>query len=134
MPAVEGCEAVRSSRRQQFVVAARPPSMKSLRKPAVVLVALLALGGTPAAHGAVDYSKNSATGDYAQPVTHEPPALSPASDPAFAWGDAAVGAGVALCLVLLAGVLRSAVGSTRARSGRELAASPERDPHLERAR
>ena len=63
------------------------------------------------------------SGDYAQPVTHQAPAPSSASDPAFAWGDAAVGAGVALGLVLLAAVLYSVVGAGRARSGRELAAS-----------
>lgn len=87
--------------------------MKSFSKPAVMLVVLLALAGAPAAHGAVDYSKNSATGDYAQPVAHESLAPSPASDQAFAWGDAAVGAGGAVGLVLLAGTLRAQARTSR---------------------
>jgi hypothetical protein len=97
--------------------------MKSLRKLAVVLAALLALGGAPAALGAVDYSKNSVSGEYAQPVSAQPAPVDTPSDSAFEWGDAAVGAGVALALVLLVPALRSGVGAIQTRSREELGAS-----------
>jgi hypothetical protein len=118
--------------------------MKSARRPTVVVLALLALGLVPVAHAKVDYSKNAATGGYTPAVAPAAPAAvdysknsatggyapavassvepsSTASDPAFAWGDAAVGAGAALALVLMAAALRAGFA---ARSARELAASP----------
>jgi hypothetical protein len=78
--------------------------MNSRRLATAVLVAVLALAAAPVAHGAVDYSKNSVSGDYARPVVHPADTANASADPAFAWGDAAVGAGAALALVLLAGV------------------------------
>ena len=45
------------------------------------------------------------------------------SDSAFEWGDAAVGAGVALTLVLVVAALRSGVGAIQTRSREELGAS-----------
>jgi hypothetical protein len=104
--------------------------MKSARRATVVFLALLALGVVPVAHAKVDYSKNAATGGYTPAVAPAAPAKvdysknaatggyapavaasvepsSAAGDPAFAWGDAAVGAGTALALVLMAAALRA---------------------------
>ena len=75
--------------------------MDSRRTATAAVMAALALTGAPAAQAAVDYSKNSATGDYAPasaPAQATPP---PSADDGFAWGDAAVGAGAALGLALL---------------------------------
>jgi hypothetical protein len=85
------------------------------------LIAMAATALAPAAAGAKpvpadhsgcgkDYSMNSATGDYCKSLTDtssstvEPPApLASSGNSDFAWGDAAVGAGGALALVVLAG-------------------------------
>jgi hypothetical protein len=92
---------------------------KSFKKIAVPLVAL-ALTGLPATASAAssglrncqphilykDYSKNGATGDYA-PACNIPTAVVPvaqAHGDGFAWGDAAIGAGSALVIVLLGGM------------------------------
>ena len=88
--------------------------MNSARRVLAVLVAVLALCVTSVAQAKVDYSMNSAGGDYA-------PAASPQVDTAssadsdFAWGAAALGAGAALALVLVVGTTRSRMGSLRSR-------------------
>ena len=88
--------------------------MKSARRSALVLVALLVLALTPVAQAAIDYSKNSAGGDYTPAVTAKPD-TAVASDAGFAWGDAAIGAGVALVVVLLVTGVRGGRGALRAR-------------------
>jgi hypothetical protein len=88
--------------------------MKSARRSALVLVALLVLALTPAAQAAIDYSKNSAGGDYAPAVVPKPD-TAVANDAGFAWGDAAIGAGVALVVVLLVTGVRGGRGTLRAR-------------------
>jgi hypothetical protein len=86
--------------------------MDSLKKAALVLIAVLGLIGAPAAGGAVDYSKNSATGDYAPALTPAPEATTAAaSDEGFAWDAAAVGAGAALAVALVTGRGRRAAAS-----------------------
>jgi hypothetical protein len=52
--------------------------------------------------GAKDYSKNGATGDYAPAETPSVKVVTVADDGGFAWDDAAIGAGVALALALIA--------------------------------
>ena len=49
-----------------------------------------------------DYSKNGATGDYAPADAQSAQVVTVADDGGFAWGDAAIGAGVALALALIA--------------------------------
>jgi hypothetical protein len=81
-----------------------------------VLVVVLALGVTPAAYAAVDYSKNAAGGDYAPAVTSQPQAPATTStDSDFSWGAAAAGAGAALALVLVVSLTRSRVVALRSR-------------------
>jgi hypothetical protein len=81
--------------------------MNSARRALAVLVAVLALGVAPVAYAGVDYSKNAAGGDYTPAVT-APADTQPAStDSGFAWGAAALGAGVALALVLVVTGVRS---------------------------
>jgi hypothetical protein len=88
--------------------------MKSARRSALVLVALLVMALTPVAQAAIDYSKNSAGGDYAPAGASKPDAVA-ATDAGFEWGDAAIGAGVALVVVLLVTGMRSGRGTLRAR-------------------
>jgi hypothetical protein len=76
----------------------------------VMLVWVLALA--PGAIAAVDYSKNSATGDYAPA---DAPAATTSGDSGFAWGDAAVGAAVALALVVTVTALRRGFSAGRVR-------------------
>jgi hypothetical protein len=78
------------------------------------LVPLVALAAAPSAFAAIDYSKNAAGGTYA-------PATSPAvpGDGGFAWGDALLGAAVALAVILLVVAMRRVHISARSR--RELA-------------
>jgi hypothetical protein len=52
--------------------------------------------------GAKDYSKNGATGDYAPADSPSVEVVTVADDGGFAWGDAAIGAGVALALAGIA--------------------------------
>jgi hypothetical protein len=80
--------------------------VRSVRKPAAVLAAVLALGGAPVAYADIDYSKNSVSGEYAPAVPAAPAPASAASDPSFEWDDAAIGAGAALSVVLAAGLAR----------------------------
>jgi hypothetical protein len=83
--------------------------MKTRRRTAIVLVvlaALLTLALAPGASGAIDYSKNSATGEYAPATTAPLETTATADDRGFAWGDAAIGAGIALVLVLTLTALR----------------------------
>jgi hypothetical protein len=70
----------------------------------VLLVALLAIA--PGANASIDYSKNSASGDYAPAVTSAGESADTAADSAFDWGDAAIGAGAALVLVFMVAALR----------------------------
>ena len=88
--------------------------MKAARRSALVLVALLVMALTPVAQAAIDYSMNSAGGDYA-PAVAPKPATPVATDSGFEWGDAAIGAGVALVVVLLVTGMRSGRGTLRAR-------------------
>ena len=83
-------------------------------KRVVVLVAIFVLALAPAAPAAIDYSMNSVGGDYAPAVPSQagPPA---AVDAGFEWADAAIGAGVALAVVLLVTGARGAVGTLRTR-------------------
>ena len=64
---------------------------------------------------AIDYSKNAAGGEYAPAVTAQPAAAATSPDSGFAWGDAAVGAGAALVLVLLATGARGGLSALRSR-------------------
>jgi hypothetical protein len=88
--------------------------MNSARRVLAVLVAVLALCVTSVAQAGVDYSMNSAGGDYAPAVT---PQVAPVSstDSDFAWGAAALGAGAALAVVLLVTATRTRVGNARSR-------------------
>jgi hypothetical protein len=83
-------------------------------KRVVVLVAIFVLALAPAAPAAVDYSMNAAGGDYA-PAVSSTPDVATVSDPGFEWGDAAIGAGVALAVVLLVTGARGARGTLRTR-------------------
>jgi hypothetical protein len=76
---------------------------------------VLALCVAPAANARVDYSMNAAGGDYAPAVTSTTAAPATSSDPDFSWGSAAVGAGVALVLVLLATGARGGLSAVRSR-------------------
>ena len=79
----------------------------------IMLVSVLALA--PGAIAAVDYSKNSVSGEYAPATTSGGDMATSSDDSAFAWGDAALGAGVALVLVITATVLRRGLSAARAR-------------------
>jgi hypothetical protein len=82
-----------------------------------VLMAILALALAPAASAAsaaIDYSMNSAGGDYAPPVASSSD-TSVADDAGFAWGDAAVGAGAAIAVVLVVIGIRAGVDTRRVR-------------------
>lgn len=87
--------------------------MRTARR-VVVLVAIFVLAFAPAAPAAIDYSMNSAGGDYAPAVTSKPAPALPA-DGGFEWGDAAIGAAAALVVVLLVTGARGAVGPLRTR-------------------
>jgi hypothetical protein len=65
--------------------------------------------------GAKDYSKNGATGDYAPADTPSVKVITVADAGGFAWGDAAIGAGVTLALALIA------LGATTVIRGRRTA-------------
>jgi hypothetical protein len=54
------------------------------------------------ASGQKDYSKNGATGDYSPAEAPSVEVVTAADDDGFAWGAAAIGAGVTLALVLTA--------------------------------
>jgi hypothetical protein len=69
----------------------------------VVTLAAVALLAFPAvASSATDYSKNAVTGDYAPADTASVGVVTVADEGGFAWGDAAIGAGVALALAGIA--------------------------------
>jgi hypothetical protein len=59
-------------------------------------------GPLPPPEPVKDYSKNAANGTYAPEETPSVEAVPVADDDGFAWGDAAIGAGVALALALIA--------------------------------
>ena len=88
--------------------------MKSARRSALVLVALLVMALTPVAQAGVEYSMNSAGGDFAPAVAPKPD-TAVADDAGFAWGDAAIGAGVALVVVLIVTGMRGGRSTRRAR-------------------
>jgi hypothetical protein len=83
-------------------------------KRVVVLVAIFVLALAPAAPAAIDYSMNSVSGEYTPAVTSQPAPVAPA-DAGFEWADAAIGAGIALSVVLLVTGARGAVGTLRTR-------------------
>lgn len=87
--------------------------MNSPRRVFAVLVAVLALCVTPVAQAGVDYSMNSAGGDYAPAVS--PQVEAPSTDSEFSWGAAALGAGAALALVLVVTTTRTRLGALRSR-------------------
>jgi len=69
---------------------------------ATVVSALGAPAASAAPGATVDYSKNSATGDYA-PATEAPVRVVQAgADNGFDWGDAGIGAGGLLALAAIA--------------------------------
>ena len=73
-----------------------------LRYGLAVATVVSALGAPTASAAPVDYSKNSATGDYA-PATEAPVrVVQPGSDNGFDWGDAGIGAGGLLALAAIA--------------------------------
>jgi len=80
----------------------------------LVLLAIFVLALAPAASAAIDYSMNSAGGDYA-PAVPSNPNIAAAGDAGFEWDDAALGAGAALAVVLLVTGARGAVGTLRTR-------------------
>jgi hypothetical protein len=59
-------------------------------------------GPLPPSGPAKEYSQNGATGDYAPAETPSVEVVTAAGDDGFAWGDAAIGAGVTLALALIA--------------------------------
>jgi hypothetical protein len=87
--------------------------MKSGRRALALLVAVLVLCVAPAAQAKVDYSMNSAGGDYAPAVTPQADTAAPSTDSEFAWGAAALGAGAALAVVLLVTATRTRLGTSR---------------------
>ena len=89
--------------------------MSSARRILTALAVVLALCVAPAANATVDYSMNAAGGDYAPAVTSTTAAPATSTDPDFSWGSAAVGAGVALALVLLATGARGGRSALRSR-------------------
>ena len=89
--------------------------MNSARRIFAALAVVLALCVAPAAQATVDYSMNSAGGDYAPAVTPQADTAAVAPDSDFAWGAAALGAGAALAVVLLITVTRTRVGTIRSR-------------------
>ena len=86
--------------------------MNSARRMLVVLVAVLALCLTSVAQAKVDYSMNSAGGDYAPAVSSQVDTAS-STDSDFSWGAAALGAGAALVLVLVVATTRSRLVTRR---------------------
>jgi hypothetical protein len=59
-------------------------------------------GPLPPPEPVKDYSKNAADGTYATEETPSVEAITVADNGGFAWGDAAIGAGVGLALALIA--------------------------------
>ena len=89
--------------------------MKSARRALALLIAVLVLGAAPAASAKVDYSMNSAGGDYAPAVTPAADTAATSTDSDFAWGAAALGAGAALAVVLLVTATRTRLSTSRSR-------------------
>ena len=89
--------------------------MNSARRIFAALAVVLALCAAPAAQATVDYSMNSAGGDYAPAVTPQADTAAVAPDSDFAWGAAALGAGAALGVVLLVTASRTRLSTTRSR-------------------
>lgn len=87
--------------------------MNSARRLFAAFAVVLALCLVPAAQAKVDYSMNSAGGDYAPAVASEASTAAPSSDSDFSWGAAAIGAGAALSVVLLVTVTRTRVRTSR---------------------
>jgi hypothetical protein len=89
--------------------------MNSARRIFAALAVVLALCAAPAANAKVDYSMNSAGGDYAPAVTPQASTAAPSTDSDFSWGAAALGAGAALAVVLVVTVTRTRVSTARSR-------------------
>jgi hypothetical protein len=89
--------------------------MNSARRIFAALAVVLALCVAPAANAEVDYSMNAAGGDYAPAATSTTAAPATSTEPDFSWGSAAVGAGVALVLVLVATGARGGLSTLRSR-------------------
>jgi hypothetical protein len=87
--------------------------MNSARRIFAALAVVLALCVTPAANAKVDYSMNSAGGDYAPAVTPQADTAAASTDSEFAWGAAALGAGAALGVVLLVTATRTRLSTSR---------------------
>jgi hypothetical protein len=87
--------------------------MNSARRIFCALAVVLALCVAPAANAEVDYSMNSAGGDYAPAVTPKAETAVTSSDTEFAWGAAALGAGAALAVVLVVTVTRTRLSTAR---------------------
>ncbi len=88
--------------------------MNSARRIFAALAVVLALCVAPA-QATVDYSMNSAGGDYAPAVTPQADTAAVSTDSDFAWGAAALGAGAALAVVLLVTASRTRLSTTRSR-------------------
>jgi hypothetical protein len=74
-------------------------------------LALLALAApttsqavAPTPQAALDYSKNSVSGEYAPAVPRTVETATTTDNPGFDWGAAAIGAGAAITLLLLGSV------------------------------
>lgn len=91
--------------------------MNSARRVFAALAVVLALCAAPAANATVDYSMNSAGGDYAPAVTPQADTAVASSDTDFAWGAAALGAGAALAVVLLVTATRTRLSTSRSHRG-----------------
>jgi hypothetical protein len=89
--------------------------MNSARRVVAALAVVLALCVAPVAHAKVDYSMNSAGGDYAPAVAPKADTAAISTDSDFAWGAAALGAGVALAVVLLVTATHTRLSIARSR-------------------
>jgi len=100
--------------RASQVVSVNPKEafMNSSRRIFALLVVVLALCVAPAAHAGVDYSMNSAGGDYAPAVAPQADTAAASTDSDFSWGAAALGAGAALAVVLLITVTRTRISTS----------------------
>ncbi len=87
--------------------------MNSARRIFAALAVVLALCVAPAANAKVDYSMNSAGGDYAPAVTPQADTAAASTDSEFAWGAAALGAGAAFAVVLVLTATRTRLNTSR---------------------
>jgi hypothetical protein len=71
-----------------------------------------------AGQGALDYSKNSVSGEYAPAVPLTVKTATTADNPGFEWGAAAIGAGAAIALLLGSMAVLALIGRGRVRLAR----------------